>query len=128
MRFNIEDNALTVELEGAEVLLSLRRKVVIPRGKIAKLEWKADYKYQGLRVIRLGGMALPRTIFAGNFWGPVGWYFLYVRRPSGGRWLKGATFTASNILDITTKNYTYKRVIVDCPPETGAELVKWFRG
>jgi len=127
MKFIAEYDALTIQLEGMEIVASLRRKIVIPRDKITNLTWQPQYVYEGRRVIRLGGVALPRTIFAGNFWGSVGWYFLYVHNPKGARWLRGAAFSADNVLDIATNDYVYKRVILTCQPDIGASLLNWFK-
>lgn len=126
MKFLADDDGLTIRLEGMEVLWSLRRKIVVPRQKIVSLAWTAQFAYAGERFFRTGGTGAPGLLYAGNYRSAEGWYFLYVHKPKGPHWLTGGVFNAPDILDITTQDFTYKRIMLSCQPDIGASLMNWF--
>jgi hypothetical protein len=127
MKFLAEDDRLIITLEGWEVVWSLRRTLVIPRTAIVSLAWTPEFTYTGERFFRLGGTGAPGMLYAGNFRGGSGWYFLFVRRPKGRNWLTGGSFKAPDILDITTQGYTYGRLLLSCRPDIGVSLMNWFK-
>lgn len=127
MKFLAEDDTVTITFEGWEIIWCLRRKLVIPRAAITSLTWTPEFMYTGERFFRLGGTGAPGLLYAGNFRSSSGWYFLFVRRPKGRNWLTGGGFRAPEILDITTQDYKYERLMLSCQPDIGASLMNWFR-
>lgn len=126
MKFLAEDDKLTIQLEGLEVLWGFRRRLVIPRPAITSLKWTPQFAYTGNRFFRAGGTSLPGLLYAGTFRSATAWYFLFVRRPKGRNWLTGGSFTVPDVLDITTRGYAYERLMLSCQPDVGASLVAWF--
>ena len=124
MKFIAEVNQLTIKLEGMEIIWGLRRKIIIPRRKIASLAWTPQFNYTGKSIWRLGGTGAPRLLYAGNYRSADSWYFLYVRRPMG--WISNGKFAAQNMLDISTTDFRYQRIWLSCQPDIGVSLMNWW--
>lgn len=123
MKFIAKDGALTIKLEGFEILAGLRRKLVIPRQKIVNLTWQPVFA-TNKREIRLGGTGLPGVLYAGNWWGRGGWYFLYVQQPQG--YPLSGGLSAPNVLRLQLTDYTYTEIWLTCQPDIGAGLMNWY--
>lgn len=123
MKIIAEGEALTIKLEGFEAVASLRRKIVIPRQHITNLTWQPVFT-TNQREIRLGGTGLPGLLYAGNWWGKGGWYFLYLHRPQGHPLAGG--LSAQNVLSLDLAEYPYKAIWLTCQPDIGASLLNWW--
>lgn len=124
MKFLAEADNLTVTFEGWEVVWSLKRKLVIPRSQIVDLQWLPETTLAG-RLWRIGGADLPRLLWAGRFIGGGKRYFLYLLRPQGLSWARGA-LQLQHTLSITLQDNFYQQVLLTCDPDTGASLMNWF--
>ncbi|MGH7238686.1 MAG: hypothetical protein ACREHG_01335 [Candidatus Saccharimonadales bacterium] len=126
MKFIAEDDSLTIKLEGSEIILGLKKKLLLPRKSIADLRWTAEFNDPDM-VLRVVGAAIPRLIYAGHFRDLTSNQnlFLYVRKPTG-LTIKGG-FGGENVLIITLKNFNYGQVIINCEPLIGKQLVGWWR-
>jgi len=125
MKFLAEDDRLVVTLEGSEIFFALKRKLVIPRAQIVDLQWLPESTLAG-RLWRIGGADIPRMLWAGRFVGGGKRYFLYVRRPQGLSWKRGA-LQMHNTLTITLQDNFYHQVLLTCDPDIGASLLNWFK-
>jgi hypothetical protein len=125
MKFVAEDDSLTILLQGSEILLSLKRKLVLPWEKIVDLTWTPEFNYRDL-MVRIGGTGVPRLLYAGHFrdLDTKETLFLYLRRPKGIPELRSVS--DANVLAITMRDYPYAKVLVTCQPDIGASLMNWF--
>jgi hypothetical protein len=83
MKLALNEDALAVTLEGWERLWAMRRRLIIPRGKIVHAEWHGE-PFEIHAGLRLAGTAFPGVLAAGTFYGQGMKQFLYVRRPQVG--------------------------------------------
>lgn len=125
MKLIAEDNQLTIELEGLEILASLRHKIVIPKDKITSLVWQPLFSTRE-RELRLGGTGLPGVLYAGNWRGGNDWYFLYIKKPKG--YPLAGNLAAENILTLELTDYKYREIWLTCQPDIGESLMAWWRG
>lgn len=126
MKFLADDDKLTITLQGWEMVCALKRKLVIPRSAMTSLEWKQQFVNERGRLFRVG-TGFPGLLYAGSFKGVDGWHFLYLRQASGWPLLANGRFSAPNVLEITTIDYPYVRILVTCREDIGADLVNWWR-
>lgn len=127
MKFIAEADALTIKLEGWEVILGLRRKIVIPRASIASLTWQPDFKFMG-SLFRVGGTSLPNALYAGYFRGNGQRYYLYMHKPHGMSWTASGVITAPNVLDIITADFWITRLLLTCNQTVADGLSTWWQG
>ena len=125
MKFIAEDDALTVKFQGTEVLLGLKRQLVIPRASITSLDWQPQFTFRG-KLWRVAGAGLPGLLYAGHFRAAGDLYYLYLYQPVGVGWVNGAV-RAQNVLVITTQGYHYKQIFLTCNPDVGAGLLNWWQ-
>jgi len=125
MKFIAEDDTLTIKLEGAEMVWSLKRKLVLPREKMVGLTWTPEFNYRDL-MVRIGGTSAPRLLYAGHFrdLDTKETLFLYLRRPKGIPELRSVT--DANVLSVTMHDYPYAKILVTCQPDIGVSLMNWF--
>jgi hypothetical protein len=126
MKFNASDEALTITFEGWEVLLGLKRKLIIPKAAITNLTWQPEFVHRG-SLFRVVGSGFPAILYAGYFRANGKRAYLYARKPRGMSWTANGIVTIPNTLVITTENYYYPLVIVSSTPEIGERLTRWFR-
>jgi hypothetical protein len=126
MKFQADQDSLTITLEGWEVVWGLKRKLVIPRAAITNLTWQAEFVQRG-SLFRVAGTSLPGVLFAGYFRANGKRAYLYVRQPRGMSWTADGLVTIPAALVITTENYRYSLVIASSTQEIGERLVSWFR-
>lgn len=126
MKFIADEDALTIKLQGIEIALGLKRRLVIPRVAITSLEWHEEYVFAP-RVWRVGGAGIPGVIFAGHFRGGGEKFYMYLQNPRGWNWT-GAGIISRNTLVITTQEFPYKQVLLSCQPDIGASLINWWQG
>jgi hypothetical protein len=126
MKFNATDEALTITFEGWEVLLGLKRKLIIPKASITNLTWQPEFVHRG-SLFRVAGSGLPGVLYAGYFRANGERAYLYARNPRGMSWTADGMVTVPNALVISTENYYYPLVVVTSTPEIGERLVSWFR-
>lgn len=126
MKFLAEDDSLTIRLEGSEMLLGLKHKLVLPRAQMVDLVWSPEFNYSDL-VVRLAGASVPKLLYAGHFrdLDTKEQLFLYLKRPKGLPLTR--TMRDANVLAITMRDYSYAKVLVSCQPEIGASLMNWFK-
>jgi hypothetical protein len=124
MKFVAEGDTLTITLEGGEMIMSLKRKLVIPRSAITQLDWSPTFALTQ-QIWRLGGAMIPGVLAAGRFRGGGDNYFLYMRQVRGLD--MSGTLRAPNILTISTHDFRYKHIVLTCNPEVGAGLVAWWK-
>lgn len=125
MKFKADDDKLTITLQGWEMIWALKRKLVIPRSAMADLEWKRQFINEQGRLFRVG-TGMPGLLYAGSFKGVGGWHFLYLKQASGWPLLDSGRFSAPNVLEITTLDYPYVRILVSCREDIGASLTNWY--
>ena len=119
MKFHLDDDQLTIELEGFESLWAFRRSLILPRANITRVAWHSDPTPLDL-LLRTGGTSLPGVLLAGNFRGQGMKQFLYVWRPQG-LWRR----QASNVLIIDLRSFNYARVVISCKKEDAAPVLAW---
>jgi hypothetical protein len=127
MKFNTDADSLTITLEGWEVLLGLKRKLIIPRASITNLTWQPEFVHRG-SLFRVAGSGLPGVLYAGYFHANGKRAYLYARKPRGMSWTADGIVTVPDVLVITAENYYYPLVVVSSTPEIGERLAGWFRG
>lgn len=127
MKFVADDDALTIELDGPEVVLATKRKLVLARSDIASLEWAAQF-HDPDRIIRLIGASIPSVLYAGRFRDMTSGQnlFLYISKPKGLGIVNG--IGGENVLIVTMKSGGYQQIMVNCEPDIGQTLTKWWRG
>lgn len=121
MKLELNEDALTIALEGWERLWALRRQLIIPRVKIVHAEWHGE-PFEIRAGLRLAGTALPGVLAAGTFSGQGMKQFLYLRRPQG--WRRA---TAANVLVLDLRDTFYGRVLLSCPETDAARVVAWAK-
>lgn len=126
MKFVAEQNSLTITLEGWEVVLGLKRKLIIPRASITSLTWQQEFVHRG-SLFRVFGSGFPGVLYAGYFRANGKRAYLYVRRPRGMSWVADGIVTMPKSLVITTENYYYPLTVITSSPEIGTRLEEWFR-
>jgi hypothetical protein len=125
MKFIAENDQLTIRLENIEVLLGLKRALIMPRASIVDLNWYPEYSFDK-KVYRMAGAGIVNILYAGHFRGSGLRYFFYLRNPRGISWAN-SDITSNNTLVITLQDYPYAQVLVTCQPDIGAQLMKWWR-
>jgi len=125
MKFMPNDDSLTIEFQGGEMLLALKRRLVIPRENIVDLKWLPEYDYQGM-LLRIGGTGMPKVLYAGRFFDvrTKERLFLYVRRPESFKF--SGSVAGANMLVIKTNDFPYAEVLLTCEPDIGASLMNWW--
>ena len=126
MKFLAENETLTITLEGWEIVNGLKRKIVINRGQIADLTWQTEFRFVG-SLFRVGGVGLPRVLYAGHFRANGNRAFLYLRQPKGMSWTPHGIITAPNVLAITTVNHRYSLILLNCDEQTGKGIANWWK-
>jgi hypothetical protein len=126
MKFVTDKGHLTISLEGIEIVLGLKRRLIIPRDKIVNLSWHSEYSFDQ-KVWRTAGAGIVNILYAGHFRGAGKRYFLYLHNPHGLSWATGSIIT-ENTLVITLTDYEYSQILVSCPPDIGSRLVDWKQG
>jgi hypothetical protein len=121
MKLELSEDALTITLEGWERLWALRRRLIIPRGKIVHAEWHGE-PFEIHAGLRLAGTAFPGVLLAGTFFGQGMKQFLYLRRPKG--WRRA---TAANVLVLDLHDMFYHRVLLSCAEADAARVVAWAK-
>jgi hypothetical protein len=121
MKLDLGADALTVTLEGWERVWALRRRLIIPRGKIVHAEWHGE-PFELRTTLRLAGTGVPGAIAAGTFYGHGMKQFFYLRRPQGWWGL-----TVANVLVLDLRDMFYHRVVLSCAEEDAARVVAWAR-
>ena len=121
MKLELNEDALTIALEGWERVWALRRRLIIPRGNIVHAEWHGE-PFEIHAGLRLAGTVLPGVLAAGTFCGQGMKQFLYVRRPRG--WRRAS---AANVLVIDLHDMFYHRVLLSCGQAEAARVVAWAR-
>jgi len=119
MKLHLDDDQLTIELEGFERVWALRRRLVVLRANVTNVTWHSDPTELHL-FLRTGGTSLPGVLLAGNFLGQGMRQFLYVRRPRG--WWKPQ---ASDLLIIDLHDAPYARVVISCDKADAAPVLAW---
>jgi hypothetical protein len=121
MKLELNADVLTIAFEGWERMWALRRRLIIPRGKIVHAEWRGEpfVIHAGLR---LAGTAVPGVLAAGTFFGQGMKQFLYVRRPQG--WRRA---TAANVLVLDLHDMFYARVMLSCLQAEAAGVIGWAK-
>jgi hypothetical protein len=121
MKLQLNNNELTVALEGWERVWALRRQLIIPRGKIVHAEWHAA-PFELHASLRLAGTAVPGVIAAGTFYGQGMKQFLYVRRPRG--WRRS---TVEKVLILDLHDMFYHRVVLTCADADARRVIAWAK-
>lgn len=121
MKLQLSNDALTIALEGWERVWALRRRVVIPRGKIVHAEWHPE-PFEISAALRLAGTGVPGVLAAGTFYGQGMKQFLYLRRPQG--WSRRI---AANVLVLDLHDTFYHRVVLSCAAEDAARVTAWAK-
>jgi hypothetical protein len=121
MKLELSGDALTIAFEGWERVWALRRRLIIPRGKIVHAQWHAE-PFKIHAGLRLAGTAVPGVLAAGTFFGQGVKQFLYLRRPKG--WLRA---TAANVLVLDLHDMFYGRVVLSCQEADAARVVAWTK-
>lgn len=127
MKFIAENDRLTIKLQGVEMVWGLRRKIVMPTNQIVDLSWYGEYLYDG-SLLRIIGAGLPGWLYSGNFKdiNTGQWIYLSLEGRQGLALRRGGA-GGQNVLVVTLQNNRYAKVIVNCRPDIGGELMKWWR-
>jgi hypothetical protein len=126
MKFLAEDDNLTITLEGWEVLLGLKRKLIIPKTNIMNLTWQPKFVHRG-SLFRVVGTGFPGVLYAGRFHANGQRAYLYMKKPRGMSWTADGLVEAPNMLVIAIEDFRYPLVLISSTPEVGDRLTSWFR-
>jgi hypothetical protein len=126
MKFVADQDQLIITFEGWEVVLGLKRKLIIPKSSITSLTWQAAFVHRG-SLFRVAGSGLPGVLYAGYYRANGKRAYLFARKPRGLSWTADGIVTAPDALVITTEQYYYPLVVVSSTPEIGRRLTDWFR-
>jgi hypothetical protein len=121
MKLELSGDALTIALEGWERLWAMRRRLIIPRGKIVHAEWHGE-PFEIHAGLRIAGTTFPGVLAAGTFLGRGMKQFLYVRRPQG--WRRA---TAANVLVLDLRDMFYRRILLSCAENDAARAMGWAK-
>jgi len=121
MNLELNGDELTVALEGWERMWALRRRLIIPRGKIVHAEWHGE-PFAPRTSLRLAGTAVPGVLAAGTFYGQRMKQFLYLRRPQG--FIRA---TAANVLVLDLHDMFYGRVVLSCAEADARRVIGWAK-
>jgi hypothetical protein len=119
MKFVMQDNQLTIKLEGLEKVWALKRRLQIPHYAISEVDYIAQQPvmedFKGY--FRFPGTTLPWTFLAGSYNGNGGREFWYVHLKQTG------------VLILTLKSGTtnYTKVRVTCTPEIAQSIADWWQ-
>jgi hypothetical protein len=121
MKLELNGDELTVALEGSERMWALRRRLIVPRGKIVHAEWHAE-PFAPRTSMRLAGTAVPGMLVAGTFYGQGMKQFLYLRRPQG--FIRAM---AANVHVLDLHDMFYHRVVLSCPEADARRVIAWAK-
>jgi len=125
MKFNIDDDILTIQLQGAEQVWAIKRQVVVRRANIVLAQW-----HEVLAVPRgeLGwrfGTAIPGGLWAGRFTARGAHNFLYVQRTSG---IFG-TIGMNHVLVLDLRDSEFQRLYLTVDdPDMAGKIIAWWSG
>lgn len=122
MVFHFTPTTVTIELQGLEQLWALRRRLVVERTQIEKVERVERFSDWRPTELRLPGTYMPAVLMAGSYWTPEGWDFIYSSRPSG---LLNPKL--SSVLVVTTASNRYRRIIVGASDQQMGVWLDWWR-
>jgi hypothetical protein len=123
MRFRIDDDRLTITLEGIEVFWTLKRKLVVPRSHVVQAVWTEDFVISRGELGFRFGSVIPGYLFAGTFVGAThGRSFLYMEHARGLLQHIGAP----HILQLQLRDQPYDRILVTVDDAAMADqIVAW---
>ena len=125
MKFNIDDDVLTIRLQGGEQFWALKRQIVIRRSDIMGLQWHDTLAIPRGEIGWRVGTAIPGGLWAGHFRTRSIRNFLYVQRTSG---LFG-TIGMSHVLVFDLIGAEFDRVYVTVDdPDMASEIIAWWQG
>lgn len=123
MLFNVEDDSLTIELQGGEQFWALKRKLVVPRSSITGIKWHQTLIIPRREVGFRFGTAIPGGLWAGHYYARGSKNFLYVNRTRG---LLG-DITMAHVLVFDLSDYDFQRLFLTVDnPDMAEKLIAWW--
>jgi hypothetical protein len=119
MKITAHPDGLVIEMQGIEVLWTLRKRLVIPRNVISSIEYIDQKPPQNfaLPFIKFPGTVWPRILMAGTFIkrGEKDFWYLRVRH--------------DGMISIMTKpgRFNYNRVLLSCDDQTANDIGRWWK-
>lgn len=119
MKFQLQPNQLTIELEGFEQLWAFKRRLQVPQYAIDNVDYLTHvpsmHDYQGYQ--RLPGAAIPWRFLAGTYRRKGQREFWYVKMRQPG------------VVTISLKPSTlhYSRLRISCSPEVAQDIADWWQ-
>ena len=121
MKLLAEDDSLTITLEGGEQFWALKRKLVIPKTKIERMDWEQAFAIPRRQLGWRIGTFIPGWLMAGYF----GSSFVYIQGVQG---LFG-DISAKHVLTIQTRDFQFPRIFLTVNnPDIAEQLIAWWAG
>ncbi|MGH7241509.1 MAG: hypothetical protein ACREGB_04395 [Candidatus Saccharimonadales bacterium] len=125
MQFHVEEDTLTITLEGGEQLWALKRKLTVPRSSITGLQWHDTLVLPRREVGFRVGTAIPGGLWAGRYFAPGRRNFLYVQRTRG----LFSDITLSHVLTFQLVDQPFQQLFLTVDnPDMAEKLVAWWSG
>ncbi len=124
MKFHIENDTLTITLEGVERFWAIRHKLVVPKLSIERATWDESTNIPRKELgWRIGGTAIPGILLAGRFLGSEGRNFVYLEHARG--FLRA--IQVEHVLMLELHDYPYRRLFLTVnDPDIAEQIVAWW--
>lgn len=120
MKFTINNDDLTIRMEGWEKVWALKSQLHVPRRSILEVDYLAQRPvmrdFRGHRR-RIPGVSLPSAFLAGSYEQEGEREFWYVRTKTPG----------VLILTIKPEALPYGKIRLTCSPELAQDIADWWR-
>ena len=119
MKFVMQDDLLTIRLEGMEKVWALKGRLQVPRYAVSEIDYLAQrpmlQDFWGY--LRIPGTGVPWRFLAGTFWRKGEREFWFVRMKHQG------------VLTIGLKpdTFPYHRLRISCSAEMAQDVSDWWR-
>lgn len=121
MNFHIADRTLTIQLQGMERVLALKKQITVDKLEISDIQWHEILVVPRSNLGWRFGTAIPGGLFAGRFTSSLR-NFLYVQKTRG---LFGE-ISMQNVLVIDLKDANFDRLYLTMnDPDMATRLVAW---
>lgn len=125
MQFHVEDDTLTITLEGGEQFWAIKRQLVVRRSTITGLQWHEKLVLPRREIGFRFGTAIPGGLWAGRYYARGSKNFLYALHTLG---LLG-DITMAHVLVFQLTDYDFDRLFLTVDdPDMAEKLIGWWSG